>query len=216
MDRTNRKTDQIMSKTLYHSELVNIGPARAVVASNVTPSKFDGKPPWVALDFQNGMPNRLYNVENDACGKAFDGHVGELVFFQAFGSRDTATIQITDAQPAAGGHPPTQPAQPHAPAPSQDQPPAFDQAAPQPPQSQAPQPSSSAGNVDETLAKVSNLMCRALQGARYVDRWYAEAYGQPLTPDQFQAITSTIFIAADRRGGIDEMSATRLPIPAQS
>ena len=198
-----------MSKTLYHSELVNIGPARAVVASNVTPSKFDGKPPWVALDFQNGMPNRLYNVENDACGKAFDGHVGELVFFQAFGSRDTATIQITDAQPAAGG-------QPHAPAPSQDQPPAFDQAAPQPPQSQAPQPSSSAGNVDETLAKVSNLMCRALQGARYVDRWYAEAYGQPLTPDQFQAITSTIFIAADRRGGIDEMSATRLPIPAQS
>ena len=205
-----------MSKSLYHSELVNMGPARAVVASNVTPSKFDGKPPWVALDFQNGLPNRLYNVENDVCGQAFDGHVGELVSFQAFGSRDTATIQITDAQPAAGGQSHTQPAQPNAPAPSQDQPPAFDQAAAQPPPPQPAQPSSSAVNVDETLAKVANLMCRALQGARYVDRWYAEAYGEPLTPDQFQAITSTIFIAADRRGGIDAMSAARLPIPAQS
>lgn len=198
-----------MSKTLYHSELVNMGPTRAIVASNVTPSKFEGKPPWVALDFQNGMPNRLYNIENDACGQAFDGHVGELVSFQAFGSRDTATIQITDAQPAAGGQQPAQ---------QQDQPPAFDQAPPTPqkPQHQPQQQSGSASNVDDTLAKVANLMCRALQGARYVDRWYAEAYGEPLTPDQFQAITSTIFIAADRRGGIDAMSATRLPIPAQS
>jgi len=107
-----------MSKTLYQSELVKLGPVSVRVASDILKSKFDGKPDYVVLAM-NGT-ERLYNLENPSCGEAFHGRKGQTITIQATGSRDEAAVSIVDdgdiaPQPAPRA---PQPAAPRAPAPS--------------------------------------------------------------------------------------------------
>lgn len=83
-----------MSKTLYQSELVKLGPVTVRVESDILKSKYDGKPDYVVLAL-NGT-ERLYNLENHSCGDAFHGRKGQTITIQATGSRDEASISIVD------------------------------------------------------------------------------------------------------------------------
>lgn len=100
-------------KTLYHSELVAMGPVRVTVASDVMPSKFSKpgtpRPDWVALKI--GDEDKIYTVENESCGAFFDGQKGRTFTLVAEGSREQATLTyVGEAAPQAP--PPRQYARP--------------------------------------------------------------------------------------------------------
>lgn len=129
-------------KTLFHSELVKAGPVTATIRSNVTPSKFKDKPPYVEMVI--GGHARQYNVENDHCAMALDGLTNQVVILSATGTREDARIDVGtregDSAPATA--PEATPAQqstaqppkaPHKPASERrgpSQPPAAQQKAP--------------------------------------------------------------------------------------
>ncbi len=81
-----------MAKTLYHSELSKLGLITARVLSEVNPSKFQGKPPYVILEI--GDEERIYSTENQQCSKALSGLKGRMIELEAKGSREQATIRV--------------------------------------------------------------------------------------------------------------------------
>lgn len=100
-------------KTLYHSELVSLGAVTAVIQSDVTKSKYPGKPDFVKM--QVGGLERQYWVENENCAEALRGRSGQTVAIQAHGSRDEATIDVsgaTHSAPAQRSEPARQPSSP--------------------------------------------------------------------------------------------------------
>lgn len=85
-------------KTLYHSELVQLGPVEVEVKSDVLESKY-GKSDYVVFEIDGY--ERQYNVENSACGNALDRLKGQVVIIEATGSRDDAEIIVSE--PTGGG-----------------------------------------------------------------------------------------------------------------
>lgn len=90
-------------KTLWHSELVGLGEIDVVIQSEVTPSKFAGKSPWVAM-IVNGR-ERYYSCENEDCADALRGLKGQKVHLAATGGRDDAAIHIGEVSEEAPPHP---------------------------------------------------------------------------------------------------------------
>lgn len=90
-------------KTLYHSELSRMGKVSVRVMSDVMKSKFEGKPPYVFLEIDG--TERVYSTENDQCAEALAGLRDKLVTLQARSSRETATIEVSDASPVFQGKP---------------------------------------------------------------------------------------------------------------
>src|SRR5436305_13947654 len=84
-------------KGMYHSELVKLGEIDAEVLSNVTPSKYQGKPPWVALRIQGR--ERYYSCENEACAEALRNLRGQTIHLQATGDRQNAEIHVQETEP---------------------------------------------------------------------------------------------------------------------
>lgn len=78
--------------TCYHSELARRGTVNVIVETDVIPSKFAGKPPYVVIKL-DGF-SRRYDTENDACAQSFVGLKGCEVTLTATGSRETAAIVI--------------------------------------------------------------------------------------------------------------------------
>ena len=115
-----------MAKTLFHSELVKMGPVKMTVKSDVLHSKYskpnDPKPPYVILDI--GGTERTYNCENPSCESFFSGAKNQVITIIAEGSREDATITLVGEElprrqeplpkervPDFGARPPVQPPQ---------------------------------------------------------------------------------------------------------
>lgn len=62
----------------------------------------------------------------------------------------------------------------------------------------------------QDLAKSANLMLLCLDASRFVKTEYEGKHGSQMTDDQFQAITSSLFINADKRGLISKMPSTKM------
>ena len=189
-----------MAKTLYHSALVQMGDVQVIIKSEVTPSKYKGKPPFVTLHVEN--EDRNYNTENAACEAALRGRNGQKLTLRATGSRDDATIQIIDG-PAAHGNTPAQ---------RQQAPPAAQrqqerQSAP-PPTSAPASPVDVAGSQHDA-ARIANLILIALDRAVTVQHDFDARHDEAMTLEQFQSVTSSIFISLKDRGWIDHMPADR-------
>lgn len=105
-----------MAKTLYHSELTSLAWTEVTIKGDVTPSKYKGKPPFVAMIVAG--EERLYNVENDTCGDALRGRNGQKLVIRAVGSRDEATIEIEGGASEPAHAAPAQPPRAAQPAPS--------------------------------------------------------------------------------------------------
>jgi len=142
-------------KTLYHSELVQMGEVQVTVQSDVQQSKYQGKPPYVILKIDRA--ERLYNCENQACEEFFNGTKGQTFVLQATGTREEAQIEyVRDGEPGE----PDRPAR--APAPQQRRPaPAKAPAArpPQRPPAAAPQQQRSAAPNGQTVGMAMNNAC---------------------------------------------------------
>ena len=69
-------------------------------------------------------------------------------------------------------------------------------------------PVASDASLDEAkqeLMKATNLMLVCLDASRFVKKQYEEKHGDDMTPEQFQAICSSLFINADKRGLVSKM-----------
>lgn len=208
-------------KTLYHSELVQRQEyVQVLIKSDVMASKFAGKPPYVIVEL-DGV-ERNYSCENDHIADLLRDLKGQTVVILAEGREDDAmitfdesgTVQATPAAP-----PPQKKTPPPAKTPPQrSQPPARQTTAPAtqnvansrlatnpPPPAHQPQN----GNTQETpadrfkrvktyLNRSANTYLAVLEAALYIQAQHKAVHGMDLTPEHFQALTASLFIAADR------------------
>jgi len=93
-------------KTLYHSELVQMGDVQVTVLKEAQPSKFKGKAAFVVLAI-NGE-EKLYNCENPSCEAFFQGTANTAFTLRASGSRDEALLEYVEAS-VDGDTPPPPP-----------------------------------------------------------------------------------------------------------
>jgi hypothetical protein len=200
-----------MSKGIYHSNLVASGPTFATVTKGPQASKYEGKPDYAVLTFDDGE-EKFYSVENPECAAALESVVGQRVTILATGSREAARITVTGG--AAAGQAQQAPQQPHQAADTyadqhqpQNQPPQqMQQPAPQnqpPAPAAAPQQGGGIGSalnmdIDARFNQFGFLYNESLLQARIVKHRYHEDVGDVMTPEQFQAAASAIYISAER------------------
>ena len=214
-----------MAKTLYHSELVKMGPVKVTVKSDVLPSKFQGKPPYLELLIGNNL--RQYSTENNECADFFQGQKGRSFTIVAEGSREQAIITYV-GEAAPDPEPEQQPARQPAKAKSNRppaQPPASgsNQTANRPPPQQAPPPEQTNGQHAEAAArtpaprqvetpeekirrakehanKVANVWLIAFRAGLYAREQIRSQLNQELGEQQFQACVSTIAVQLEKDG----------------
>lgn len=186
-------------KTLFHSELVKLGPVAVTVESDVMKSKFSKpgavKPDYVVLIIDG--EERTYNTENAECAAFFDGQKGRTFTLVAEGSRENATLTyVGEAMPA----PAPEAAKPPVKAPSRPGKPATPPAAPatQRPAAAAAPDGLKAGKLfiarNESLAKV------ALQRLRVLNAAFNEAEGVPMPQELLAAVYNTLVFGATAAG----------------
>ena len=84
-------------KTVYHSALVPVSPLRVMLIGEVRPSKFAGKPPWIAFKVEGDEQEYQYTVENAACEAVLKQAPRNVwVTLNAAGSRDAAVLELVD------------------------------------------------------------------------------------------------------------------------
>lgn len=222
-----------MAKTLYHSELSKAGRVLIKLTSDVTASKFQGKPPFVGMVFNS--EERNYSVESDACAATLRGRKGQTLLLEASGSgKDgSAAIQLFAAPAGAtvtAAAPPAAPAQQQAPPPAAPSAPPPAQPAPQaaPAPAPAPQASHPADHTEHViqtrafLARRGNVMRMAADEALRVVEAFSKAHGLPFDDQQkngaamaiaeklTETTFTTLFLCADRAGMTDAMPASNL------
>lgn len=214
--RTTNNERQFMAdkpkKTLFHSELVQLGAVKVLVKTDVMKSKFAGKLPYVVLEC-DGMERNL-SLENKACEEAMAGLKGKIVVLEAAGSRDDATITIAGATttPEERAH---AAAATNKPPPAKASPPATHQA---PPATTAHKPDSADQIIafKKFIARRGNALalcaaetCRTVEtfckltGLPFGDNERSvirQALAEKLTETTF----TTLFITADRAGQCDD------------
>jgi hypothetical protein len=121
-----------MAKSLWHADLVKMGPVTVTVKSDILKSKFS-KPEAPKLDYvllKIGNDDFSYNVESPECAMTFRGQKGKTIAIIAEGDGRQGTARVNYV-----GAPASQMQQPTTPAPQQQ--------APQPTQAPAAQPTAS-------------------------------------------------------------------------
>jgi hypothetical protein len=84
-------------KGVYHSELVKAGAVRAMFTTGVMPSKYAGKPPFIAFKLESGEEH-TYSIENEGIEATLANlPQNTWLTLHAEGSRDTATITFDEA-----------------------------------------------------------------------------------------------------------------------
>lgn len=82
-------------KTLYHGEASGMGKFECTVSTDVLKSKYQrgGVDSYYVALVVGGMERR-YEVENEECGKAFNGLKGKTVTLEFVGSRSDARVNV--------------------------------------------------------------------------------------------------------------------------
>ena len=203
---------------MWHSELVQMNQVEVEVKQDARKSKYGAdKPDYVELIIGGNL--RQYQVESPQCGEFFKGRVGQKILIEARDSREQASIHLMG--PPKGQ---TQQSAPQQPtnvrpqnAPTTNQPPADTRQASAP--TSAPAPTKTAEQIaaealavkkDAVLAamkfanKKSNAFEIAMKAVDHLAERRAKA-GRAITPEQFQGIVTSIFIAMDRAGQTDTL-----------
>lgn len=125
-----------MAKTLYHSELVKLGPVEVTVKSDILQSKYPGKPDYVVLEIAG--EERNYSFDTPECATPFEGQKGQTFTIVAEGSGKDGSATVTYV--GEGGGAPQRKAAPQRPAPARQpaRQPAPAQRPAAPPQQQRP------------------------------------------------------------------------------
>lgn len=229
-------------KTLYHSELVQLGRVQVTQKNLPQRSKYSGKPDYVVLLIDG--EERIYNCENETCQSFFNvqGNQGRTMVIEAQGSRDDALIDwISDVAPEASqaaspqgrpaparaAAPPTPPARTMAPpaktaAPAAPTPPPRAQSAPATPKQPTAPPKRQGPSKEEQDAKLKHvrLLAAKLSNVCQISRTAAEhaaamfdaQRGTKVAEDQIQSWSASIFIQIVRDGHHLDMPAGVIPI----
>jgi len=216
-----------MSKTLYQSEMIKMGPVKVTVKSDVLKSKFQGKPDYVIL--QIGGEERNYNAENPECASFFEGQKGRSFTIVAEGTREEAIITYVGEsapdpepeQPPAGkakpksNRPPAQPpasrskgtanrppppAQEESPPNGDDHPPAESRTAQRPPARPQESPEDKVRRAKEHANKVANVWIIAFKAGLYAREQIREQFTHEMSEAQFQSCVSTIAVQLEKDG----------------
>jgi hypothetical protein len=204
------------SKTLYHSELVKLSPVQVTVQSDVLPSQFKGKPPFVVLLVKGRERN--YSCENEGCEVFFDGQKGRSFTLIAAGRGAEATLTYVGealpeqaappvAPPANRPPPPPPPVSPGAvltPPPPQSSPPANVGALPARPAAppKPPEQSDAAklARCRQHANKLANCWLLAFAAASFARKQVLDQFGVELSQDQFQGCVTNLSIKMQHDG----------------
>lgn len=228
-------------KTLYHSELVQMGHVQVTQKNLPQRSKYAGKPDYVTLLIDG--EERIYNCENETCRAFFNvqGNQGRTMVIEAQGTRDDAIIDwIADVAPAGQAvapqarQAPARATTPPPPAPTRTAPPARTApaaaATPPPPAQSAPaaprQPAASPKrqgpskeeqdaklkHVKLLAAKLSNVCQISRTAAEHAAAMFTAQRGATVAEDQIQSWAASIFIQIVRDGHHLDMPAGVIPI----
>lgn len=203
-------------KTLWHSELKDMGPVMVTVKTEPQKSKFKDKPDYVILEIDGA--ERTYSCENPSCAEFFRGQKGNRFALVAEGGREDAkltyvgeTLQADD--PGEAEYAPVPPKQPKAappatppagrPPPRGNEPPAQASAPPtRPPagKAAAETPDEAVKRVRKCANKIANTWLVAQRAARFVELQLHSQFQEELTPDQFQGLVGTLAVQMFRDG----------------
>lgn len=207
-------------KTLYHSELTKAGTFMLNVLEGPNASKYPDKPDYYIVEF-NGA-ERLYNVESDQCSEFLSQWVGRGEFAAvAEGSRDDATIaegnpdDVDQGQQqrsnrgggSRGGSSRGSQQRQTTQRPSQSH---------RPPADEKYDPEKGVAHVRVVIGKAANIYLLALAGANYIKGRAKKDLGIDMTPEQFQACTSTLVIRANDSGAMNFIPSGAFPLSGPS
>lgn len=208
-------TDKPKAKTLYHSALVKLGPVMVTVKSDVSKSKFAGKPNYCYLVI-NGEEFG-YSFDSPACEQFFTGQKGRSFMIQAEGRDADAKITYLgepgSQKLAAPATPPPAAPQPGLPPPN-IQPPAATpprQAAPPatpPPAAGNPPPPPGAHMTNEEalkqtkvfIARRASLLKVAVVAVHSLDLEFQKLAGRKMSDDEFFWNTRLLYMSAESQG----------------
>lgn len=213
-----------VKKTMWHGELRDLGQVEVEVKQEARKSTYSGKPDYVEMIVGGNL--RQYQVEAPQCGEFFRGRVGQKILIEARESREAATIHLIAPAKGQTQQPAPQQRTDVAPrsAPTTTQPPAST-AASAPANTQKPPASTpvpTAKTADQIAAehfiaqkesvtaalKFANRKINAFEIAMRAVDHLAERRakaGRAITPEHFQGIVTSIFIAMDRAGQTDTL-----------
>lgn len=211
--------ENVKSKTLYHSQLCKLGPVMVTVKSDVSKSKFQGKPDYVYLEI-NGEKFG-YSFDSPACQQFFTGQKGRSFMIEASG-RDA------DAKITYLGEPGSQKLAAPATPPPQNAPPPVNQpprqsappAAPPPPAAGSPPPPPGAHMTNEEalkqtkvfIARRASLLKVAIVAVHSLDLEFQKLAGRKMSDDEFFWNTRLLYMSAESQGlAIRGCFADRMP-----
>jgi hypothetical protein len=220
-------TDKPKAKTLYHSALVRLGPVMVTVKSDVSKSKFQGKPDYCYLVI-NGEEFG-YSFDSPACQQFFTGQKGRSFMIQAEG-RDADAKIVYLGEPgsqklaAPATPPPAAAPQPGLPPPN-IQPPADPprQATPTsatPPAAGSPPPPPGTHMTNEEalkqtkvfVARRASLLKVAITAVFKLDIEFKALTGRKMSDDEFFWNTRLLYMSAESQGiSIRQGFADRMP-----
>ena len=212
------------ARTLYHSSLVKLGPVMVTVKSDVSKSKFQGKPDFCYLVI-NGEEFG-YSFDSPACQQFFTGQKGRSFMIQAEG-RDADAKIIYLGEPgsqklAAPATPPpaTQPPPPANQPPAQQAPPAAPPRQAAPPAAGSPPPPPGATMTNEEalkqtkvfVARRASLLKVALTAVHHLSLEFQRVTGRKMSDDEFFWNTRLLYMSAESQGiSIRAGFADRMP-----
>ena len=216
--------EKTKAKTLYHSVLVKLGPVKVTVKSDVSKSKFQGKPDFCYLVI-NGEEFG-YSFDSPACQQFFTGQKGRSFMIQAEG-RDADAKIIYLGEPgsqklAAPATPPpaTQPPPPANQPPAQQAPPAAPPRQAAPPAAGSPPPPPGATMTNEEalkqtkvfVARRASLLKVALTAVHHLSLEFQRVTGRKMSDDEFFWNTRLLYMSAESQGiSIRAGFADRMP-----
>lgn len=200
-----------------------MGPVQVTVTTDVLPSKFKGKPPYVGLRIAG--EDWSYSTENDECAAFFEGQKGRTFTIVAEGREQQAVLTYV-GEAAPDPEPEREPAKPPAKAKSNRPPagpPAGKKTSAPPPAASAPAtgthppaqtappepqrrtvpaetPEQAVLRVKRHANKVANTWVVSYAAALYAKQQVKEQLGIEVTQDQFQACVATICVQLERDG----------------
>ena len=202
------------ARTLYHSSLVKLGPVMVTVKSDVSKSKFSGKPNYCYLAI-NGEEFG-YSFDSPACEQFFTGQKGRSFMIQAEGRDADAKIIYLGEPGSQKLAAPVTPPPPAASAPQPGLPPPNVQplAAPPrqpaatPPAAGSPPPPPGANMTNEEalkqtkvfIARRASLLKVAIVAVHKLDVEFQKLAGRKMSDDEFFWNTRLLYMSAESQG----------------
>lgn len=186
-------------KTLYHSELVKLGPVEVEITTDLIESRYKKGTYIVGLRIDG--EERTLAIENDDCGAALAERKGQVLTIEASGSRESAEISILEGLPEAPA-PKARPAARPAPV--------ARPAAARPAAAQAARQAPAGRNVHGMLMQFANLEINVQCLVAKISDALIAGRDIVLTDQQLAGMAGRLFIEAVRGGAHQSMPADHM------